>query len=207
MTFPDQKPSSAEAFCDDYFAELSRAASSIDRAKLQIIAEVLQKAYSAGKTVFVCGNGGSAALANQMVCDHLKSIRSHTDLRPRLISLVTTMELMTATANDGEYGDVFELPLSSLAQTGDILFTISASGNSPNIVRAMEWAKSAGLTVISLTGFNGGRSSEIADYNLHVEAENYGIIEDLHQSITHILTQYIRATNLTNPDEIATIKF
>lgn len=207
MTFPDQVPGSAEEFCEEYFQTLAEAVASVDRGRVARAAERLQQAYRSDAQVFVCGNGGSAAIANQMVCDHLKSISTGSTLKPRVISLVTTMELLTATANDQDYASVFELPLSSLARQGDVLVTISASGNSPNIVRAIEWAKANGLATIGLTGFDGGRSAALSDINLHVSEHNYGIVEDVHQSITHILTQYIRAANFRDKDQVKTTVF
>ena len=86
--------------------------------------------------------------------------------------------------------------LSTLATQGDALITISSSGNSENIVRAATWAKANGLPVISMTGFDGGRSAGIADVNLHVKQDNYGVVEDVHQSLMHILAQYVRQTEM-----------
>jgi D-sedoheptulose 7-phosphate isomerase len=202
MTFPDQVPGSAEEFCGAYFEQLSKAAATVDRGRVAQAAARLQAAYRSDAQVFVCGNGGSAAIANQMVCDHLKSIRTGSTLKPRVISLVTTMELLTATANDQDYASVFELPLASLGRKDDVLVTISASGNSPNIVRAMEWARANGLATIGLTGFDGGKSATLSDIHVHVDADNYGIVEDVHQSVTHILTQYIRAVNFQDPGAV-----
>jgi len=100
--------------------------------------------------------------------------------------------LITAIASDIAYEDVFAYQLRTLARAGDVLITISASGNSENIVRAVCWARDNSVGSIALTGFDGGRSAGLADVNLHVQASNYGIVEDVHQSLMHILAQYMR---------------
>jgi phosphoheptose isomerase len=141
-------------------------------------------------------NGGSAAIANHLVCDHCKLVRTDTDLTPRIYSLSTTVEIITAIGNDISYDEIFVYQLRSLAKPGDALITISSSGDSENIVRAVLWAKENGFPVISMTGFIGGRSADIADVNLHVTADNYGVIEDVHQSLMHILAQYIRQVHM-----------
>ncbi len=127
-----------------------------------------------------------------MQCDFLKGVQTDTDLRPRVVSLSSHIELITAIANDIAYRDVFVYQLRSLARPGDVLLTVSASGDSENIVQAVRWAKDHGVGTIALTGFGGGRSAKMADINLHVRAMNYGIVEDIHQSLMHILAQHLR---------------
>ncbi len=192
MTFPDDKFTTATAYAEAYFKALAVAAGSVDRAKLDAGAMLLAAAYQRGARVYVCGNGGSAAISNHMICDHLKSTRTDTDLLPRVISLATTMETLTAVANDLSYDEVFVYQLRSLAEAGDVLVMISSSGDSENIVRACAWAKENGLQTLAMTGFDGGRAAQLADINLHVAADNYGVIEDVHQSLMHILSQFIR---------------
>ena len=132
-----------------------------------------------------------------LICDHCKLLRTDTELTSRIYSLSSTVEIITAIGNDISYDDIFVFQLRSLAKPCDGLFTISSSGNSENIVRAVQWAKENGIPVISLTGFSGGRSAVIADVNLHVNADNYGIIEDVHQAILHILAQYVRQSHMS----------
>ena len=164
--------------------------------KLRQAANILSKVYSDGGMVYSCGNGGSAAIANHLVCDHCKLVQSDTNLTPRIVSLSATIEMITAIGNDISFDEIFLYQLSSLAKPGDALITISSSGDSENIVRAARWAKKNGIWVISMTGFSGGRSANIADVNLHILADNYGIIEDVHQSLMHILAQYIRQAHM-----------
>ncbi len=196
MTFPNKKYSDIKSYADDYFKEINLAASSIVGSKLSQAIEILNNAYTKGGMVFSCGNGGSAAIANHLVCDHCKLVRTDTDLVSRIYSLSTTVEIITAIGNDLSYDEIFEYQLKSLAKSGDVLITISSSGDSENIVRAANWAKQNNVSVISLTGFSGGRSAKIADVNLHVSADNYGVIEDVHQSIMHLLAQFIRMTHM-----------
>jgi len=192
MTFPDKKFADPVAYTKAYFDEVSKAAATINGEKLAQAIDILTKVYTVGGTVFSCGNGGSAAIANHLVCDHCKLVRTDTQLLSRNVSLSTTVEMITAIGNDLSYDEIFDYQLKSLAKPGDALITISSSGDSENIVRAATWAKENGIPVISMTGFSGGRSAGIADANLHVSADNYGVIEDVHQSLMHILAQYIR---------------
>jgi D-sedoheptulose 7-phosphate isomerase len=196
MTFPDKKFSDPAAYTAAYFEQVSKAAATIDGSKFAKAVDILTKVYSAGGTVFSCGNGGSAAIANHLVCDHCKLVQTDTQLIPRIVSLSTTVEMITAIGNDLSYNEIFDYQLKSLAKLGDVLITISSSGDSENIVRAATWAKENGIPVISMTGFTGGRSAGIADANLHVTADNYGVIEDVHQSLMHILAQYIRQAHM-----------
>ncbi len=196
MTFPDKKYISIDNFCNDYIAELARANNSIDRVKLQAAAKLIQECFSRGNWIYVCGNGGSAAIANHLLCDYAKCIQTDTDLRPKVISLSSNLEMITAIANDIEYDQCFSYQLATSGKPEDILMTISASGDSENIVNAVKWASKNSMHTISLTGFKGGRSAGIADINLHVSGENYGVIEDTHQSIMHIISQYLRQLNM-----------
>ena len=196
MSFPNEKYSDANGYVDAYFSQVSEAAASVDRAKVEQAAAILTKAFTAGSMIYSCGNGGSAAIANHLVCDHCKLVQTDTDLTPRIVSLSTTVEMITAIGNDISYDEIFSYQLGSLAVPNDVLITISSSGDSENIVRAAQLAKKIGMPVISMTGFSGGRSAEIADVNLHVTADNYGVIEDVHQSLMHLLAQYVRQSHM-----------
>ncbi len=196
MTFPDRRFPEARAYAEAYFDELARAAASVDRARVAEAAAILEAAHRAEASVFACGNGGSAAIANHLACDHCKGVAADTQLRPRVHSLSANIEIITAIANDMSYADVFAYQLRNLARPGDVLVTVSASGDSENIVRAIDAAKSGGMKAIALTGFSGGRSAKAADVDLHVAADNYGVIEDIHQSLMHILAQWLRMAHM-----------
>ncbi|MCG8381482.1 MAG: SIS domain-containing protein [Gammaproteobacteria bacterium] len=196
MTFPDNKFSHISEYATAYFNEVTQASATVDGEKLQQAADILTQVYSVGGQVYSCGNGGSAAIANHLVCDHCKLVQTDTDLTPRIVSLSTTVEMITAIGNDISYDEVFAYQLSSLAKPGDALMTISSSGDSPNIIRAIEVAKDVGIPVIAMSGFTGGRSAKMADVSLHVDANNYGVIEDVHQSLMHLLAQYVRQAHM-----------
>ena len=196
MTFPNESYAVIGAFADDYFEHLAGAAASVDHAALTEAAAVLKRTYVAGGTVFACGNGGSGAISNHLHCDHLKGVQTDTALKPKVVSLSATIETITAIANDISYDEVFVYQLRTLAEPGDALITISSSGQSENVVRACQWAKDNDVATIVMTGFDGGRSRAIADISLHVDADNYGVIEDVHQSLMHILAQFIRQAEM-----------
>jgi D-sedoheptulose 7-phosphate isomerase len=192
MSFPDQTYPSAGAYVAGYRDETIRAWASIDLAAFDRAAALLDSAIRGRRMIFACGNGGSAAISNHLLCDMFKGVQTDTDLRPRVVSLASHIELITAIANDFAYDEVFSYQLKTMAAPGDVLITISSSGNSENIVRAIDWARGNGVGSISMTGFAGGRSKSLADINLHVAAENYGVVEDIHQSMMHSLAQYLR---------------
>lgn len=206
MTFPDTTYKTAGDFLDAYAERLQRAACSVDRALLQKAADALYALYAARGVLYVCGNGGSAAIADTFVCDHAKLVQTDTTLAPRVHSLASNGPMVTAIANDLSYADVFVYQLRTLAQPGDGLLCISASGDSENVVRAAQWAKTANLPVIAFTGFAGGRLRALADIALHVDADNYGVVEDTHQSLMHVLAQYLRLCHM-DPKLIAQRKF
>ncbi|MGO9658804.1 MAG: SIS domain-containing protein [Acidimicrobiales bacterium] len=196
--FPSGPYALASSYCSDYFDEISRAAASIDLEEVQRAALVLLQAYTSRANVFSCGNGGSAAISNHLQCDHVKGIRTETDLAPRVISLSTNIALLTAIANDIGYEDVFLYQLQSQCRPGDALIAISSSGCSANVVRALVWARNHDVRTIALTGFEGGETRQLADVAVHVNCHNYGIVEDLHQCVMHAMAQYIRQSRMSD---------
>jgi D-sedoheptulose 7-phosphate isomerase/D-glycero-D-manno-heptose 1,7-bisphosphate phosphatase len=205
-SFPTRQFYDAGEFGVAYAAEFARAFSSVDPARMAAAAEILSDAYDRDAAVFACGNGGSASVANHLQCDHVKCVRNGTDLTTRVFSLSTNVELLSAIANDLSYEMVFRYQLESFARTGDVLLAVSSSGRSPNIVRALEWANENEMRTIALTGFSGGAARELATVSVHVQSDNYGIIEDAHQACMHLLAQYIRQSRMT-PDAVAAQTF
>lgn len=196
MTFPDTKFDNIGAYSDAYFEQYAKASASVDRTKIADATKILQRAYETKKNLYVCGNGGSASISNHLVCDHGKLIATDTDLMPRTESLATNVEVITAIANDISYDEVFAHQLKIAADPGDVLMTVSSSGDSENVVRASQWALDNGLEVISMTGFTGGRTAKMATVNLHVAGDNYGVIEDVHQSLMHLMGQFMRQARM-----------
>jgi D-sedoheptulose 7-phosphate isomerase/D-glycero-D-manno-heptose 1,7-bisphosphate phosphatase len=195
--FPARPYASASSYFEAYAASSAVAGSSIEPAALDKAAGILVDAYRLGATVFACGNGGSAAIANHLLCDHLKGVRTATDLVPRVVSLSTSIELITAIANDVDYAEIFTYQLQSQSAPGDVLVAVSSSGRSSNIVQALRWAREHDLRTIALTGFTGGDALGLADVSIHVSGANYGVVEDLHQAVMHVLAQYIRQSRMT----------
>ena len=204
--FPDRRYPNAGAFLTDYARTVAEALNSVRPSEIDRAVAELKRAIAHNNLIFSCGNGGSAAIANHLTCDCSKGIATDTTLRPRVMSLSATVELITAIANDIEYAEVFVHQLRNAARPGDVLITISSSGNSENIVRALAWARANGLVTIALSGFSGGRSTQTADINLHIAAENYGIVEDAHQSLMHIMAQYVRMSEIP-ADRVAALGF
>jgi phosphoheptose isomerase len=206
VTFPAVPYSSAGSYTSAYLHELAQAAATIDPLAVDRASEILLDAYTQGRVVFSCGNGGSASVANHLQCDHIKGVRNGTDLQSRVVSLSSNVELLTAIANDVGYHDAFAYQLQAQARPGDVLVVISSSGSSPNVVRALQWARANEVRTIALTGFQGGDARSIADTAIHVDSSNYGIVEDLHQSVMHAMAQYIRQSRMS-ADAIAKSTF
>jgi D-sedoheptulose 7-phosphate isomerase len=195
--FPSGRFETAQQYFEAYRQEIIRSWSTIDAAAVSAAARILQDCIDRDGIIYACGNGGSAAIANHLLCDFQKGIQTDTSAKPRVVSLSSNLEIITAIGNDIGFEDIFVYQLRTMARPGDVMMTISASGNSENVVRAVEWAKANGVPTIALVGFAGGRSGALADVTIHVAAENYGTVEDLHQSMMHLFAQYLRQSRMS----------
>jgi D-sedoheptulose 7-phosphate isomerase len=204
--FPTRVYDGADRYCEAYRDGILRAWASIELSAVARAATLVRECLLRDGTVYACGNGGSAAIANHLLCDFQKGVQTGTARQPRVVSLSAPLELITAIANDISYDEVFVYQLRTMARPGDLLIAISASGNSENIVRAVMWAKSNAVATIAMTGFSGGRSASGADVVLHVDSQNYGIIEDVFQSMMHVLAQYLRQSWMA-PADVAGARF
>jgi D-sedoheptulose 7-phosphate isomerase/D-glycero-D-manno-heptose 1,7-bisphosphate phosphatase len=199
MKFPTKKYLNIKTFSNDYFNNLTKSTKLIDLNSLDKICQIIEKKYKDKKRkVFVCGNGGSAALANHYACDHQKLLFETKKIKPKILSLCSNIPLISAIANDNGYEKIFEDQLKYNSKPLDLLIIISSSGNSKNIINALKWANKKNITTISFTGFNGGIAKKIANYNIHVPIFNYGIVEATHHSIMNIISQYIKNKLLSN---------
>ena len=196
--FPDKVYQGAGGYLAGYRQALDKAWATVDSAAFERGAAMIGDAIRRRRMIYACGNGGSAAISGHLLCDFHKGVQTDTALRPRVMSLASHLELITAIANDISYAEVFAYQLRTVAEPGDVLISISSSGNSENIVRAIDWARRNGVGTIAMTGFAGGRSGKLADVNLHVAAENYGIVEDIHHSMMHALAQYLRQSAMAH---------
>ncbi len=180
-----------EEFAHDYFKMLFEASSKINVANLNDALKVLEGTINAGQCVYVAGNGGSAAISDHLCCDWTKGT-SHSAFKTlKTHSLTASTALVTALANDQTYDDIFAKQLEYYCTAKDVVILISSSGNSPNILKGMAAAKKIGAKVIGMSGFEGGQLKKGCDISLHVPEHNYGVVEDCHQSLMHIIAQFI----------------
>ncbi len=179
-------------FIEQYLSRCKAALDGVPASDIQDVVRVLLGAYERQARVFIAGNGGSASLASHLACDLEKTAAGprprQAPRRLRAQSLNDNLAMLTAWANDEGYQHVFSEPLRVHAVRGDVLLVISASGNSPNIVLALEAAAEIGLTTIAMVGFDGGRALALAQYRLHVRISDYGIVEGAHGVLTHVIT-------------------
>lgn len=198
--FPNSKYIRIEDYFRDYCKEHYKIINNLSVRNLDNAIKIINKKYLLNKTVFVCGNGGSAALANHFACDHQKILSSIKKLKPKLSSLSTNIALITAISNDKNYEEIFSDQIISHGKRGDLLICISSSGKSKNIVKVIKSAKKLGIFTISLTGFSGGFAKKNSDLNIHCPSKNYGVIESVHHSIMNIIAQYIRNSYLSKKE-------
>lgn len=178
-------------FLESYLFELVNSIklskiNQIERASTKILETVKKKG-----TIFVCGNGGSAAISNHYVCDYLKFLRQHTKLKPKVISLSSNLETITAISNDFSYDQIFKYQAESLFEKNDLVIIISSSGNSKNVKELVKYSKKKGVKIIGFSGFKGGYLKKYSDISIHIPADNYGISEDSHHILMHIILQYL----------------
>jgi D-sedoheptulose 7-phosphate isomerase len=177
-----------------YFEELQRVIVSLPKDGINQIADRLVGAYDAGRTVFLCGNGGSAALASHFACDLGKGTAyCNGGKRFRVLALTDNLATLTAWANDSSYDDVFSEQLKSFVQPHDIAFAISGSGNSKNVLNALRVAREAGAATVGMSGFEGGAMKSLCDLCIVVPSNDMQIIEDLHLAIAHSIFRIVHA--------------
>src|SRR5271165_5189910 len=175
------------AFAAQYRERLVSTLSAIDEERVLQAIRWYDRARDEGRAIFVAGNGGSAATASHFVCDMVKGASFGKPSRFRIQSLHDSMPTMTAYSNDVCYADAMVEQLKNFAQSGDLYMAISGSGNSPNVIRAMEYANSIGCRTLALTGRDGGRLGELAQLNIQVPEQHMGRIEDAHHIICHMI--------------------
>lgn len=181
-------------FLKNYQSSLDAALATIAHEKVATAIDWFRQARESGRTIFVSGNGGSAATASHLVCDMIKGASYGRDSRFRMMALHDNLATLTAYSNDIDYNLAAVEQLKNFAQPGDILFTISGSGNSPNVLKAVEWARTAGLRTIALTGRDGGKLGPASDLEIRVAEPHMGRIEDAHMIICHMICYYFMDT-------------
>jgi D-sedoheptulose 7-phosphate isomerase len=164
---------------------------------MDAFAEAVYQAWRDRRQVFVFGNGGSASTASHYVADFVKTAAVDGQKRLAAFCMNDNIGLLTALGNDVDYEETFRYALASYARPGDVAVALSCSGNSPNVLRSCAWARENGLTVVALTGFSGGKLKDLADIHINIPSKNYGLIEDLHLSVNHIVAQSLRSRIFT----------
>jgi phosphoheptose isomerase len=179
------------AYLQGYADKQREVLMSIDPNELERARAAIVKAADEGRHIYAIGNGGSSAIADHLCCDLTKGthVEGHATINTK--SMTSNVALYSAIANDYGFENVFSTQVKFHGREGDVLIAISSSGNSRNIIAAVEVAHEHKMTTIGVSGFDGGKLNEIAQIKLHANVENYGIVEDVHQSLMHILAQFI----------------
>jgi D-sedoheptulose 7-phosphate isomerase len=184
-----------QSFFKQYQSQFVETLQSLDEGTVTAICEKIEDARLNEKQVFVLGNGGSASSSSHWACDFGKGINVDRQKRLKIVSLSDPGAVISALGNDIGFADIFVEQLKNLLMPGDLVIGLSVSGDSENIVRAFRYANATGATVISLVGQNEGRMKEHSDLPLVIPSYNYGIVEDIHMFVNHVISQYIRMKN------------
>ena len=182
-----------------YYEREKKAIDSLDRKEINDTMNALMDAYERGATIYVMGNGGSSATASHMVCDFNKGTCYELDKKFKFVCLNDNIPILMAIANDDSFENVFVYQLKDRLKKEDVVLAISGSGNSHNVIKAVDYAKEVGATIIGVTGYSGGKLRQKADYFLHVPVDDMQITEDLHMGFDHLIMQifwkYLAAKN------------
>jgi D-sedoheptulose 7-phosphate isomerase len=196
IPLPEMKTTSIAAApsvaAKNYLLAVQEVLARLDHAIVDHMVDVIWRGYEQGRTLFLFGNGGSAALASHFACDIGKGTIAGKRKRLKTVALTDNVALITAWANDKAYDAIFAEQLESLAEKGDIALAISGSGNSPNVIRGLEAARRIGAETLVLTGFEGGGAKALADLCLVVPSDSMQLIEDAHLCATHAIFLAIR---------------
>jgi D-sedoheptulose 7-phosphate isomerase len=177
-------------YATDYFDGIRSSIEEIDPQELEAICREFRRAWQEDKRIFILGNGGSASTSSHMATDLGKGTAQPGLKRFKVIGVTDNMSMITAYANDMSYDDVFVEQLKNHLEPGDLVVGVTGSGNSPNVLKAIRWAREAGAVTVGFIGFGGGKLSSMVDHQITFSSDNYGVVEDLHLSLNHILTQF-----------------
>lgn len=185
-----------DTYIEIFFGKIAAALRALPKAEIAKAVNILQAVYERNGRIYVFGNGGSLAIATHWVGDFNKTVFNHqltsTTRRFQAIRVPTTETELTAWANDIGYDMVFAGPLRNYLQDADVVIAISSSGNSPNVIKAVELAKARYVPVVGLSGFDGGKLNELADAKILVNTAKgeYGVVESVHDAVLHLMTAY-----------------
>jgi D-sedoheptulose 7-phosphate isomerase len=175
-----------------YFVELQNILANLSEEEIEQVLVILHEARNSNQQVFILGNGGSASTASHFVCDLGKNTRVPGTPNFRVMGLTDNIALFSALANDEGYENVFAQQLANHLQPGDVVIGISTSGNSKNVVNAIQLANSGGAKTIGFTGFDSGEIGSMVDVNLHVPSQSIEHVEDVHLVLEHLITKALR---------------
>lgn len=176
----------------DHFNNVGIALEAIPLETIERVVDIIIEAHRASRHLYIIGNGGSAATATHFACDLGKATIVDGRARLRVTSLTDNIALVTAWANDTSYERVFAEQLTNLVNVGDVVIAISASGNSPNILAAIDVARSLGAITIAIVGFGGGRVMGMVDAAVRIAIDDYGVVEGCHLVLEHAITESVR---------------
>lgn len=177
-----------------YFERLRGAIAGLDMGEIEAAVGAIREAYEREATIYIFGNGGSAATASHFVCDFNKGISEGRGKAFHLVCLSDNMPELTAIANDIGYEEVYRFPLRNRLREDDLVIAISGSGNSTNVINAVEYAKETGCKVVGITGYDGGRLRRMADYRMHVNVDDMQLTEDIHMAFDHMMYRVLSDT-------------
>ena len=193
---PDELPDLARGtqnYAFDYLARLQTLLGQVDPADVARVVETLFDCYERGGRLVLCGNGGSAATASHLVCDFQKNVLLEGGRPWEVVALTDSPSLITAWGNDTEYANVFAGQARTwLRNENDVLIAISGSGNSPNVLRAVEVANEVGAISVGWSGYGGGKLADLAQVNVVVHARNMQLVEDVHMALGHVVYSALR---------------
>ena len=190
-----------DTFPSLYKTSVLQAIDNLDLDKVSQAIGILARARDENRRIFVCGNGGSASTASHFVCDMVKGASFNRPKRFRIMALTDSLPTITAYSNDVSYECIFVEQLKNFAESGDVLMAISGSGNSPNILRAVEYANAIGCRTIALSGRDGGQLGPLAQLNIQASNPHMGRIEDVHMIVTHMICYYFMDAEKSGPSE------
>lgn len=184
-----------QQYFHDYRKEFNRIINDLNFSTIEEIYQLIVEARENEKQIFIMGNGGSGASASHWTCDFAKGVNVPGMKRLRIFSLSDQLPLISALGNDLSYSDIFVEQLKNYLKPTDIVIGLSVSGQSENVVKAFSYAKEIGATVVSLVGQNEGEMKALSDVSLVIPSQDYGIVEDVHMFINHVISQYMRMEN------------
>ena len=171
---------------NNYFGKLKTCIDNLDRKEVDIFLNIMLRARDRGANIYIMGNGGSGATASHFCCDFNKGMSYQQDKKFKMICLNDNVATMLAYANDVSYDNVFVEQLKNFLKEGDLVIGISGSGNSKNVLKAVEYANANGAITLGLTGYNGGILKQIAKYSINTHIDDMQITEDIHMMLCHM---------------------